>query len=138
MICSDIMKTQPECLGSSVPIFEAARKMRDANIGFVPVCDSSGAVIGTLTDRDIAVRAVAKQLPPTTPLVEVMSNEVIACLATDDVTRAQQLMEQHRKSRILCVDELGRLTGVISLSDLARRGDASGTLREVAAREAHA
>jgi CBS domain-containing protein len=138
MLCSEIMKAQPECLGPAVPVSEAARRMMNTNVGFLPVCDTSGAVIGTITDRDIAVRIVAEQLPATTPVVSVMTQEVVACNTKDDLGRARQLMEKHRKSRIMCLDDDGHLAGVISLSDLAKSQDASGTLRAVARREAHA
>jgi CBS domain-containing protein len=135
MLCSDIMKSEPECMGPTVPVIEAARRMLEANIGFLPVCDPSGTVLGTITDRDITIRVVARQLPLTTPIGQVMTHEVVTCSATDDVGRARQLMERHRKSRIICVDAEGHLQGVISLSDMAELGDASNTLREVAQRE---
>jgi len=137
MRCSDIMKPNPICLEPSEPAVQAARRMRDENIGFVPVCDASGNVLGAVTDRDIAVRLVANQLPVTTPIADVMTNEIVACKASDDVDRAKQMMEKHHKSRVIVIDDQGRLAGVVSLSDIARQGDASGTLREVASREAH-
>jgi CBS domain-containing protein len=137
MHCSEIMKSNPICLSAASSVLEAARLMRDQNIGFVPVCDSTGKVLGTVTDRDIAVRLVASQLPGDTQLAEIMTNEVVACRAEDEVDRAGTLMEQNRKSRILIVDDDGRLTGVVSLSDLARTGDASRTLSRIASREAH-
>jgi CBS domain-containing protein len=137
MLCGEIMKAQPECMGPTVPVIEAARRMLDANIGFLPVCDASGAVLGTITDRDITIRVVAQQLPFTTPLKQVMTHEAVTCTATDDLGRARRLMELHHKSRIVCVDDEGHLKGIISLSDVANYEDASGTLREVSRREAH-
>jgi CBS domain-containing protein len=112
--------------------------MRDRNIGFLPVCDSSGAVIGTVTDRDLALRVVAQQLPSTTAVGDIMTRETVACRSTDDLEYAKELMAKHHKSRIMCLDEGGHLAGVISLSDLARGSDAGSTLKRVTEREAHA
>ena len=138
MLCEEIMKTDPECASPVDPIEDAARLMRDANVGFLPVCDESRQVLGTLTDRDIAIRAVAESLPPTTPVEDVMSSEVVACSPKDEIEMALQLMGEYRKSRIMCLDEDGRLAGVISLSDIAQleQGSASDTLRQVTDREA--
>jgi CBS domain-containing protein len=138
MLCSEVMKLDPICLEISEPALLAARRMRDENIGFIPVCDSSGRIVGTVTDRDITVRLVANDLGAATPLAEVMTNEVVACRADDVLEDAERSMEQAHKSRIMCLDGDGRLVGVISLSDIARREDASHTLREIASREAYA
>ena len=69
-----------------------------------------------------------------------MTRELVCCGAQDDIGKAQELMAKHRKSRIMCVDEAGRLEGVISLSDLAQLESAelSRTLRQVSKREARA
>jgi CBS domain-containing protein len=138
MRCSEIMKTSPHCVDVMQPAFEAARIMRDENVGFLPVCDAEGRLLGTVTDRDLTVRLTAEQLPPTTALANVMTIDVVSCRAADDVERAKELMAQNRKSRVICIDDEDRLAGVISLSDIAKTGDASGTLRAIAAREAHA
>lgn len=138
MQCSQMMKAHPQCLGPAASVRDAARCMLEKNIGFLPVCDSSGVVMGTVTDRDLAVRIVANQLPATTPVGAIMTNEIVACRATDDVDQAKRLMAQHRKSRVMCLDAEGRLEGVISLSDFARRGDALATMKAIAAREARA
>jgi predicted transcriptional regulator/uncharacterized protein (DUF2267 family) len=117
----------------------AAQRMGDDNIGFLPVCDASGKVVGALTDRDIAVRVVAKALPATTRVAEVMTVEVVACRPDEDVQQAEAQMRRAQKSRIMCTDAQGRLVGVISLSDIARNEPddrAAGTLRAVSMREA--
>lgn len=137
MLCEDIMKIEVERVSPVDTIEDAARKMRDENVGFLPVCDESKHVVGTITDRDIAIRAVADSLPGTTPVEEVMTGEVVACSPQDSIEIALQLMAENHKSRIMCVDEEGRLVGVISLSDIAQLvGDASETLRQVSDREA--
>jgi CBS domain-containing protein len=140
MLCREIMKTEVECVRKDESVQDAARKMRDRNVGFVPICDESGRVEGTLTDRDIAIRLVAAGLPASTSAQEVMTRDVVACSPEDDVKRALELMSKFKKSRILCTNDGGELVGVISLSDLAQRlgKDATGALRDVSQREARA
>jgi CBS domain-containing protein len=138
MLCSEIMKSAIECLSPEDPADLAARKMRDHNVGFLPVLDEGLRAVGTLTDRDIAVRLVASNLPLVTPVSDLMSPQVVACRPTDDVRRAEELMGLHRVSRVLCVEEDGALAGVISLSDIAEHESpvlAARTLRDVTARE---
>ena len=139
MICSELMKANIECLRPADSIQTASRKMRDANVGFLPICDTSMRVIGTLTDRDIVLRACADNVPMSTAVQDVMTKEVVACRPTDNISKAEQLMSQKRKSRMLCVDEGGKRVGDISLSDIAQRADrarAGDTLRQVTQREA--
>jgi len=139
MRCQEIMKTDVECVSPRDSVEDAAIRMRDENIGFLPVCDQSRKVLGTLTDRDIAIRLVAAKKPATTLVEDVMTHEVVACRPKDDIRDAERAMAQNHKSRILCVEDGGRLVGVISLSDIARhdrRGRAAETLREISEREA--
>jgi CBS domain-containing protein len=137
MRCSEIMKTDVQCVSREDTVQKAAQLMRGANIGFLPVCDGQGKVLGTITDRDIAIRVVADGRACDCRIEEVMSNEVVACQPDDDIAMAQELMSSRHKSRLLVIDEDGELAGVISLSDLAESvgEEAASTLREVSARE---
>ncbi|MCW8139938.1 MAG: CBS domain-containing protein, partial [Planctomycetota bacterium] len=63
MRCEELMKRDPECVRPQDSIHEAARLMRDRGIGFLPVCDEDRKVLGTVTDRDIVIRAVADNRP---------------------------------------------------------------------------
>jgi len=83
MVCADVMKLNVECLSPRDTVESAARRMRDQNIGFLPICDDSKNVQGTLTDRDIAVRIVAEGLQNTTAVEDVMTREVVACHPTE-------------------------------------------------------
>jgi len=133
------MKRDVQCVQPTDPVQAAARRMRDANIGFLPVCDSSRKVLGAITDRDIALRIVADSRPPTTAIGDVMTREVVACAPGDDVRRAEELMGKQHKSRMIVADEEWRLVGVISLSDIAQVEDASRasqTMKQVTEREA--
>jgi CBS domain-containing protein len=138
MRCEEIMKHDVECVSPRDTVEDAAIRMRDENVGFLPVCDQSKKVLGTLTDRDIAIRLIAAKKPASTFVEEIMTREVVACRPKDDVREAERLMAKNHKSRIVCVDEGGQLAGVISLSDIAqheRGGRASETLRGVSERE---
>lgn len=140
MRCDEIMKRNVECISPDETAASAAQRMRDENVGFLPVCQQ-GRVLGTLTDRDIAVRLVAANQPPSTRVTDIMSREAVYCRPQDDIKVAQRLMAENHKSRIMVVDENGKLVGVISLSDIAqhdRSGQASETLRGVSSREARA
>jgi predicted transcriptional regulator/uncharacterized protein (DUF2267 family) len=135
------MKSEPVCVLPDSTVHTAAQRMRDEGIGFLPVCDASGTVLGTLTDRDIVIRLVAEAFPVATRVVEVMTHEVVACRPDEDIQDAEQRMREAQKSRIMCTDAANRLLGVISLSDIARNAvddQAVETLRAVAMREAPA
>ncbi len=138
MLCSELMQTDIECVSPMTSVKEAARRMRDLNIGFLPVCDEQMHPIGTLTDRDIAIRVVAESYPASTPVEMFISYEVISCSPEDDVSYARHLMAQNRVSRIMCTNRKGRIEGIISLSDIAHLDaiDAAQTLVHVAGREA--
>jgi CBS domain-containing protein len=137
MKCKDIMKTDVESISPPSSIQKAAMLMRAQNVGFLPVCEAGLRIVGAVTDRDIAIRAVAEGLPASTPVSELMSRDIVACQVDDDLDQARILMAQHRKSRIVCVNREGRLEGVISLSDIAQLDEESGleTLRSVSSRE---
>ncbi|HEX2494078.1 MAG TPA: CBS domain-containing protein [Steroidobacter sp.] len=138
MICSDIMKTDVEYVSPQTSVRDAARKMRDLNVGFLPVCDENMHAIGAITDRDIAVRGVADDEPSTARVEHILTPEVVACSPDDDISYALELMALHHKSRIMCINESGRIEGVISLSDIAEADEYEGAsaLREISSREA--
>ena len=141
MRCEEIMKKDVECVSPQDTVQAAAKRMRDENIGFLPVCDQSKKVQGTITDRDLAIRVLADGRQATTPVKDVMTREVVAVRPDEDLRKAEELMSKNHKSRIMCVDQGGKLVGVISLSDIAQREDpgrAAQTLRNVSEREARA
>ncbi|HYV66536.1 MAG TPA: CBS domain-containing protein [Myxococcales bacterium] len=139
MRCEEIMKRDVQCVQPTDSVQLAAKRMREANVGFLPVCDSSKKVLGAVTDRDIVLRIVADGRPLTTAVGDVMTREVVACAPGDDVRRAEELMGKQHKSRMILADEDWRLLGVISLSDIAQVEDASRasqTMKQVTEREA--
>lgn len=139
MRCGDVMKTDVECAFLTDSAQVAALRMRVSNVGFLPVCDRSMRVLGTLTDRDLTMRLVAEDLPATTTVDRLLTPDVVACFPDDELGEALRLMAERKKSRILCVGRDGRLAGVVSLSDLAQVEDgaaAADALRRIAEREA--
>jgi CBS domain-containing protein len=139
MTCDEIMKRKVQTVDADSTIQQAAEKMASANVGFLPVTDGSGRILGTVTDRDITIRAVAKNRAPDCLVRDIMSKEVISCRSTDDLATAEELMARTQKSRILVMDA-GGLVGVISLSDIATRDSgrrAAVTLKHVSGRESH-
>lgn len=120
MRCEELMTTEVEIVKPEDSIQEAAQRMRDSNVGFLPVCADDGTAVGVLTDRDIAIRVVADDRPWRTPVRDVMSSDVVSCRPEDDVKRAEDLMRVNQKSRLPCIDEAGRVVGVISLADVAQ------------------
>ncbi len=139
MIVSELMKRQPKHVLVHDTCRTAARRMRDENVGFLPVCDRQGRVLGTVTDRDIAIRLVADGLQAEAPVGDIMSREVVACHSDDELTRAEQLMAASQKSRLVVVDGGGVLLGVLSLSDVAQHdtAHAAETIARVSRREVH-
>jgi CBS domain-containing protein len=120
-------------------VLAAAEIMRDENIGFLPVLDNEERLVGTVTDRDLALRCLAFDKRPSDFTVgDVMSPGVIACAPEDELRVASSLMKQHRKSRIVVIDDGGELVGVISLVDIAAldsQRHAARTLRGILTRE---
>jgi CBS domain-containing protein len=105
-------------------IQEAARMMLDSDTGALPV-GSEERVEGMITDRDIAVRAVAEQRSLDTPVREIMSSDVIAAFEDQDVDDVALMMSDLQVRRLPVVSREQRLVGIVSLADLARSDDAS-------------
>lgn len=142
MNCSELMKTNVACCKASEPVENVAELMKSRNIGFVPICGDDGSVIGTLTDRDLTIRVLAEHRgASSTRAADVMTREVVCCRPDEDLSVAERLMSDHKKSRIICVDDQKHPVGVISLSDIADRDNAarsSGLLSSISQREARA
>jgi CBS domain-containing protein len=118
MRCEELMTPPPEILDPAESSRQAARKMHELEVGFLPVCGPDRTVLGTLTDRDLVRRIIAEGRPHDTPVSQVMSADVAACRPDDDVEHAAALMRDTQRTRILCIDDAGLLAGIINLSDL--------------------
>lgn len=139
MMCQDVMKADVKCVSPVTTVEDAAVKMRDEGVGFLPVCDAARRVLGTITDRDITIRVVANREGMGQPIDKFMTRLIVACRPSDDLEYAQELMSQEKVSRIMCINEEGILEGVISLSDIAQLEQEGAhvlaTLRSVSDRE---
>jgi CBS domain-containing protein len=120
MKINEIMTPNPEWIGPDDTLAHAAATMRELNVGSLPVC-KDGRLVGLLTDRDIAVRAVANGLDPQTSVRPVMSRLVAFCFDDQDQEVAASMMETNRIRRLPVLDHDEHLVGIISLGDLAVR-----------------
>jgi CBS domain-containing protein len=126
MKASDIMTKNPSVVTPETPLREAAKLMRDQDVGMLPVVDERGSrkVVAVVTDRDIATRCVAEGHDSSKCAVtEVMSKGVRTCKADDDVDEIMSVMGKEQVRRIPIVDERGDLIGVVAQADIVRRGE---------------
>ena len=97
---------------------DAARMMAQADSGVLPVGEAD-RLVGMITDRDIVIRGVAKDLGPDTPIREVMSKEVLYCFLDEDVEHVAENMGEQQVRRLPVLDREKRLVGIVSIGDLA-------------------
>jgi CBS domain-containing protein len=118
----ELMTGRPRAVRADAAIEEAAQVMELEDVGSLPVVDDEGRILGVVTDRDIAVRAVAKGRDPSTPVGEVASSEVITVGPGDDLDAALDQMARHRVRRLPVVQG-DVLVGMLSQADVAREGN---------------
>ena len=118
MKIKECMTRRVHTVGPDATIAEAARLMAENDVGVLPVATPE-RLIGMITDRDIAIRAVAGGLAPDTKVRSVMSDEVMYCFDTEDIDEVLANMGDIQVRRLPVVDEDKRLVGIVSLSDLA-------------------
>jgi CBS domain-containing protein len=125
-----IMTHDPRTVDASDSLVDAAREMRDGDVGDVIVTDG-GQVSGILTDRDIVIRAVAEgRSPESVPVREVATGDVRALEPSQSVDEAVQAMREHDIRRLPVVDG-GRPVGILSLGDLAVERDPESVLADI-------
>ncbi|MBQ7718717.1 MAG: CBS domain-containing protein [Clostridia bacterium] len=119
MTIKDIMTDPAVVLHGGDSVFEAARVMREHNIGAVPVVDGESQVVGIITDRDIVIRDIARGLnPKDTPVSTVMTGNVKCIAADTEVEEAASMMSRDQVRRIPVVED-NRIVGLVSLGDIA-------------------
>jgi len=135
MRVQELLKGTVITVRADTGIQEVARKMAEEDIGFLPVVDASGKAIGTVTDRDVVVRLIAKGGDVKNAKVEqVMTKDVVSVRPDEEVQKVAELMKERKISRVLVCDQQGKPLGVISLGDLAERheeGEVGRTVKEV-------
>jgi len=120
MKTQEIMTRKVQLAEPTMPIAKAAQKMRELNIGFLPICEND-KLIGTLTDRDITIRSVAQGRDPRlAPVREIMSQQVFYCYEDDDIEHAAEHMKEREVRRLVILNREKRLVGILSLGDIAR------------------
>ncbi|HEX5542816.1 MAG TPA: CBS domain-containing protein [Micromonospora sp.] len=130
----EFMTTRLVTMDVNDAVTNAARKMHDADIGDVIVMDGD-EVAGIVTDRDIAVRAVAEQLDmDNVPLSRIQSSDLITVSQHDDAVAAADLMRTNAVRRLPVIED-GKLIGVISLGDLAVERDPDSVLAVISAED---
>lgn len=130
---SEVMTADPSTCPGTASVVDAARVMKDKNIGDVIVLDSNDQLCGIVTDRDIAVRVVAEgKNPESIRLDEICSKDVTTVAPNDPVREAVQLMRD-RAIRRLPVVEDGRPVGIVTIGDLAMEKDSESALAEISA-----
>ena len=131
MNIAQIMTSDVELAAPSTSIVEAARRMRDEDVGALPVGEDD-RLVGMVTDRDIAVRGVAEgKAPDDCAVRDVMSDGIYWCYDDEDAERAAEVMAEHKVRRLPIVNRDKRLVGVVSLADLARAAVGTEALRSV-------
>jgi len=120
------MSDNPCTIDADKPVSYAAKMMRDEDVGFAPIVEGD-RLVGTLTDRDIAVRVVAEgRDPDETTVREVATNNLITVEPEADLDEAMKLMARHQVRRLAVVHD-GRLVGVVAQGDVARDAKAKAT-----------
>jgi len=128
----EVMTPNPTAFPATATVGEAARAMRDLDIGDVIVLDNE-QICGIVTDRDIVVRAVADgREPAEVKLGDICSHEITTLAPTDEIAEAAIRMRE-RAIRRLPVVEHGRPIGVVSIGDLAAERDPGSALADISA-----
>jgi CBS domain-containing protein len=121
MLLRDMMTAKIEDISADATVMQAAEKMKLLDIGAIPVREND-RLVGMITDRDIAVRAVAEgRDPKKVPVREAMSRDLCFCYEDESVESAAKLMEEKQIRRLPVFDRSERAIGMVSLGDLAVR-----------------
>jgi CBS domain-containing protein len=121
-----VMTENPVCCLPNDTVAKVAQLMKRENIGSIPVIENkkNHKLVGIVTDRDLALKVVAKALDAKTTTVEaVMTRKVVTCLAEDDLQKTLDAMAEHQLRRIPVVDNDYQIVGIIAQADVATRGN---------------
>jgi CBS domain-containing protein len=116
MQLKEVMTRAVETIQPNTGLRQAAKTMKEMDVGVLPVCDGD-RLVGLVTDRDLTVRGLAEG--SASSVADVMTPEVTFCFEDQDVTEAANLMEEHQIGRIPVLSREKRLVGIVSLGDLA-------------------
>ena len=114
----ELMSTDVQVIGPDETIGDAAQKMQNGDFGMLPVKEND-RMIGSISDRDIAIRAVATGKASSTKVREVMTEGIICAFEDDSVAEAAKLMSEHQIRRLPIVNADKRLVGIVALGNFA-------------------
>lgn len=120
MRCADVMTKDPAFVRTNDEVAVANRTMKRRNVGFLPVCDASGAVVGFVTEQHLTRVVIEQDIGPSAHVESVMGRDVCICSPDDDVSVAEKAIEAHPGRCAVCVDEANQPVGVIGATDLKR------------------
>ncbi len=126
MLAKEIMSRDPACCTPTDTLRTAARLMADNDCGCLPVVEGPNdkRVVGVLTDRDIAIRGVARGKSPDSTVNDVMTPSPACCSPDDDIEEVERIMTERQVRRVPVVGSGGRVVGMIAQADLAREDGA--------------
>lgn len=128
MKARDIMTENPATITPETSAREAARLMESHDVGSLPVVEGADRrLCGVVTDRDLALRILARGESPEVQVREVMSSNVHCCKAEDSLDDVENAMARNQVRRIPIVDDNMRVIGMVAQADLARERRAVGT-----------
>jgi CBS domain-containing protein len=131
MRVSEIMTRNVVGVPAEATLVEAAELMRNHGIGFLPVT-ASDVLVGVITDRDLVVRALAKGMNPhLTPVRLVMSTKAVWCYEDDVLTDVADILAKNHVHRLIVLDSSRRVTGLLSVDDLAANMSSDRLLGDV-------
>jgi CBS domain-containing protein len=120
---SDVMTSKLCAIDTDKSVAYAAKMLRDEDVGLAPIVEGD-RLVGTLTDRDIAIRVVAEgRDPESTTVREVASTDLVTVDPQQDLGEALRLMAEHQVRRLPVVEDDGRLVGIVAQADIARQRD---------------
>lgn len=125
MKVKDVMTRKVDFVTTDYTLQQVAEKMKEMDVGEFPVLIGEEAV-GIVTDRDIVIRGIAHGYDPKVgKVVEAMTEGIISCNEEDEIEKAAKIMASHKIRRLSVTDENGKMSGVVSLGDLAQKLDKS-------------
>ena len=119
----DVMTPDCECIGENESVLDAAKRLRELDVGSMPICGEDDRLKGMLTDRDIVVKVLAEDRDPaSTTAGELGQGKPVTIGADDSIAEAIKTMQEHRVRRLPVIDGHD-LVGIVSQADVARNAD---------------
>ena len=132
MKVSEVMTRDVQLVSPKQSICDAAKMMAECDAGALPVGDGD-RLVGVVTDRDIAIRAVGENRGPDTPVGEVMTKQVLYCFDDESVEHVAENMGEQQVRRLPVLNRDKRLVGIVSIGDLSRKAKPNTAGKAVAA-----